>query len=297
MKQRVQRLTAAVASPPAALLERGNWLLEQRRWAEERTEFEQVSARYPGSAHVSAALYGARAARLRQALDRVKGPSPEGALSELEAIAAEPYDTVVTLSAIARASISRLQGEITRADAIMKEAISRARDQQRARPAAPAQNALEQDVAAIRALIFKPRVGQPYLIVSSEVNVTLPDGEQATVPAVQPPPGLDNVLFLNGREAELLRSIAIAFRTSDPNPSQANAVARLVADVLRGGPPAWGHLPVETHPVISRLEFTNAARTQATARVTTGSSTGRAIVLQKVDGTWRVIRTGAEWIS
>ena len=66
---------------------------------------------------------------------------------------------------------------------------------------------------------------------------------------------------------------------------------------FEAGPLAWGHLPVETHPVIRRLEFTSATRTQATARLSTGYSTGRAIVLRKVDGTWQVIRTGPEWVA
>jgi hypothetical protein len=51
-----------------------------------------------------------------------------------------------------------------------------------------------------------------------------------------------------------------------------------------------GHIPLA-------IEFMDAARTEATVRVTTSSSTGRAIVLRKVDGVWQVIRTGREWIS
>ena len=131
------------------------------------------------------------------------------------------------------------------------------------------------------------------------MNVTLPDGEQVTVPAVEPLPGLDNVLFLNVREAELLRSIAIAFRTSDPTPQQ-DPMYRLLAwwqTFFEAGPPAWGYLPVETHPFLWRIEFMDAGRTQATARVSTGSNTGRPMVLRKVRGVWQVIRTGREWMS
>jgi tetratricopeptide (TPR) repeat protein len=299
LQQRVQRLTAAVASPPGALLERGNWLLEQRRWADARTEFERVSSRYPDSAHISAARYGARAARLQQALDRVKSSSPEAALSELQAVTAQPYDAVVTLSRIARASVLRLQGETTTADAMMNEALSQARDEQRTRPAAPAHTALERDVAAIRTLIFKPDGVHPYLIVSSDVNVTLSDGEQRTVSNEQPLPGLDNVLFLNRRETEMLGSISTAFRTAEPNPRQ-EPMYRLLAwwqTFFAAGPEHWGYLPLETPPFLWRLEFMNAARTRATAHVSTSSFTGHATVLRKLRGVWHVIRTGRDWIS
>ena len=299
LKDRVQRLTAAVASPAVALLERGNWLLEKRRWTDARTEFERVSSQYPGSTHVSAALYGARAARLQQALDRVKNSSPEAALSELQTVAAEPYDAVVTLSKIARASVMRLQGETTTADAAMNEALRQATEEQRRRPAVSAPTGLDRDVLAIRTLIFKPGDLHPYLIVGSDVSVTLWDGEQTTVSNEQHLPGLDSVLFLNRREEEMLRSIATAFRTAEPNPPQEPMYQLLTwwQTFFAAGPEVWGHLSVETPPFIWRLEFNNASRTQATARVMSSASTGHATILRKVRGVWQVIRTGRSWMS
>ncbi len=60
---------------------------------------------------------------------------------------------------------------------------------------------------------------------------------------------------------------------------------------------AWGSLHLQAHPFIYRLEFTNAQRTRAVAQISTNYSQGRAVVLEKVAGVWRIVRLGSEWIA
>ena len=84
LKERVERLSAAVSSLPLAMIERGNWLLEQRRWTDARAEFERLLSTRPQDPQVSSARYGAQTARLQQALDHLKSGSFQAALTELE---------------------------------------------------------------------------------------------------------------------------------------------------------------------------------------------------------------------
>jgi tetratricopeptide (TPR) repeat protein len=300
LKQRVQRLSAAVASPPKALLERGRWLLEQRRWTDARAEFDRLLSRHPRSAQVEEARHGAHVADLRQALDLVKssGPGTDAAVRLLRGVAADRYDHVVTLAKIAHASATWLQGATADADALMTAALNEWRNEQRARPGAAAQTPLEIDVVAIRGLIFRPRAGRAYLIVNSDVKVTLSDGEHAIVSNAQPLPGFQNVVFFNSRDVELLQAIAAAFRTETDSPRE--PMTRLLGwwqNYFEAGPMTWGHVAVETHPFMWRLLFTDRARTTATARVSTGASTGHSVALRKVRGVWQIVRTGGEWMS
>jgi len=61
-------------------------------------------------------------------------------------------------------------------------------------------------------------------------------------------------------------------------------------------PGHWGGWELETYPVITRLEFTDAARTRAEAAVTIGYS-GATVVLEKTAGRWVAVRLTNHWIT
>ena len=147
--------------------------------------------------------------------------------------------------------------------------------------------------------MFQPRAVRPYLIVNSDVSVTLADGEQLVVASGHPLPGRDQVLFLTDSEVELLNAIAASFQKRDLVGKQEPMYSTLAwwNTFFEARTGHWVPATVETHPLIGRLEFTDARRTRATARVRTSYSTGHAIVLQKVNGVWQVIRTGRSWME
>ena len=55
-------------------------------------------------------------------------------------------------------------------------------------------------------------------------------------------------------------------------------------------------MELETYPYVTQIEFVNAERTRAHARVTIGYS-GGTVVLEKIDGQWRAIELANEWIT
>jgi hypothetical protein len=61
-------------------------------------------------------------------------------------------------------------------------------------------------------------------------------------------------------------------------------------------PGHWGGWDLETAPVITEIQFTNAERTKASARVTIGY-TGGTVELEKEDGRWIAKRLTNQWIT
>ena len=287
LRERVRRLETAITSPAAARLEHGRWLLEHGRWADARLEFEAVLSRYPASPTVGDARSGTHVAALREALASLSKPeAAAAALQELERISAEPSDFAVSAAQIARATLLHTQGSAAEANALMASALQERLAQTRARAPVRSRSRLEDDVVGIRRVIFTPASKRPYMLAASELDVTLADSEQRRVSSELPFPGHDNVIFVDGRELELLHAVLDAF------PDQG-----WWDKFFEAGPATWGFVPLQTHPDIWRLDFLNAARTRATAQVSTGAATGRAIVVEKVRGVWRIVRAGGEWIS
>jgi tetratricopeptide (TPR) repeat protein len=287
LRERVRRLKIAITSPAAARLEHGRWLLEHGRWADARLEFEAVLSRYPASPTVGDARSGTHVAALREALASLSKPeAAAAALQELERISAEPSDFAVSAAKIARATLLHTQGSAAEANALMASALQERLAQTHARAPVRSRSRLEDDVVGIRRVIFTPASKRPYMLAASELDVTLPDGEQRRVSSELPFPGHDNVIFVDRRELDLLHAVLDAF------PDQG-----WWDKFFEAGPATWGFVPLQTHPDIWRLDFVNAARTRATAQVSTSAATGRAIVVEKVRGVWRIVRTGGEWIS
>jgi hypothetical protein len=71
---------------------------------------------------------------------------------------------------------------------------------------------------------------------------------------------------------------------------------RLWTKFFDARPGHWGGWEIETYPVITEIEFTNAERTKASARVTVGYS-GATVELEKEGGTWIAKRLANQWVT
>lgn len=120
-------------------------------------------------------------------------------------------------------------------------------------------------------------------------------------------PDLDHVLFLTSDEARLLaRLLPIIGGTGrrvpvrdTQTPNQANGTSVNIRSFSTRFFPAHGQSlgwEFETYPTVGQIEFVDAERTKANARVTLGYE-GATVVLEKTDGKWRAVRLVNQWIS
>jgi hypothetical protein len=71
---------------------------------------------------------------------------------------------------------------------------------------------------------------------------------------------------------------------------------QIAAPAVEWQPGHWGGWELETYPVITEIQFTNAERTRASARVTIGYS-GGTVELEKEAGKWIAKRLTSQWIT
>ena len=218
------------------------------------------------------------------------------ALKQLEALAREERDFAATAAGIARASLLWKRGDAAAAEQVMQDALTAWNGELR-----PSQLAagLETDVAAIRHAVFLPQGGgvyaggqwnafnwpsppPPFTLVNADVRVKRHDGEVTRVTLVQSLPAATKLLFFDTQQINLLKRTIVALggtRRREPRqimetPNQpvgdSMQILRLWTKFFDARPGHWGGWEIETYPVITEIEFTNAERTKASARVTIG---------------------------
>jgi hypothetical protein len=121
-------------------------------------------------------------------------------------------------------------------------------------------------------------------------------------------PGLDNVLMLDADQlqffSDLLNKVGGTERRTPtaimetPNqPIGASLTVMALPDKFFPVRPGhWGGWEFLTYPVITEIEFMDAARTRARARVTIGYS-GCDVLLEKTGGTWKAVGLANQWIT
>jgi tetratricopeptide (TPR) repeat protein len=323
---RIAQLKTSLGAPGGVPLERGRSLLVDGRHQEAAAELERMIAEHPRSPLAPAARALAHRARLERALQLADVDQPGGneveALKEFEALAREPVDFAVTAARIAQASILWKRGEAPDAEKIMKAALTAWHAQQR--PSVPAAG-LETDVAEIRRTVFLPKGGAiyesgrwnafrwpataaPFALVNADVRVKLHDGDITRVTLVQTFPGIENALFFDTDQIALLEQIVTRLggtRRREPRqimetPNQpvgdSMQILKLWNAFFPARPGHWGGWEIETYPVITEIQFTNAERTKASARVTIGYS-GATVELEKEAGTWVAKRLTNQWVT
>lgn len=140
------------------------------------------------------------------------------------------------------------------------------------------------------------------MIVNPEIAVRLSDGQTRRLTVDHAIPGVEYLLFWNDEQQRMLNEIiAVVGGTSSEQREGFDILGlwqrffparRLVGFQMDDRPRA----ELETSPVIAGLEFLNAERTKAAARVIRGHQ-GGTMVLEKQQGIWRVTASVNNWIS
>jgi hypothetical protein len=274
---------------------------------------------------VPEARYLAHLARLARALEFADVANPKrndaAPLSRLELIIKDPYDFGVCAAKIAKASILWRAGKSDEADSLMLAALNEWYDHQAAQRQRP-RNSIERDIAEIRNLVVRPagdavmggwgrnsfsqerRASAPFVVLNPDISVWLPSVQSSRQTVYQSLPGVDRVLFLNNEQQAVLNNI-VAKVGGNPAPERTPGIDildlwnRFFATERRFGGAASDSYPrisIETYPIIAELDFLNAERTKAAARVVVGHQ-GGTIVLEKSQGIWTAKALVNTWIS
>jgi tetratricopeptide (TPR) repeat protein len=322
-----ERLERSLQQRDGVLVERGRWLVLRGAFREALAPLHRALAGSSLRPLTSDARYWEHRALVGLALELAAADNPrrnaDEALKQLEPAANGDYDFGVFMAEIAKASLLWQKESSAEAESAMRAAIERwdvSQRQARERP----RTDLPQDVAAIRELILQPRGGtvlggfvanavrvqpnrRPVMVVDPEVRVRLPRGEIQRVTIYQQFSGTEHVLFLTTDQRRSLSGI-LATLDGHPNQPRADTSGRAVA-TGNPRPPLvrpfwdrffprsdWSQILGQTAPTITDIEFLNAERRKAAVRIAAGSQ-GGTVMLEKVDGVWRVVDLVDSWIS
>jgi hypothetical protein len=146
----------------------------------------------------------------------------------------------------------------------------------------------------------------PFLIAPATLPVQESNGRVRMLSASRPLPGLENTLYLSEQDFGLLRrTIAIlggslryvsASVMATPNqPAGASqTIVKFWNRFFPMRPGHWGGWDFASYPVITTIEFMNRERTKASVPVIIGYS-GGTVLLEKIDGEWRVLDMVNKW--
>lgn len=307
-------------------LERGRWLLNERRPQEATQVLSDVSRRYSGEPTGRAAAVILKHARLDAAIDAATDSKQRSdTRRELDALITEPFDGVGGMAAVIRATLLMRGGDQSDADTAMRAALGRWAASSVSRAAPPSPGSLEADVLAIRDAVFTPlghrvfgsnwnaaewpQVLPVALMARASLDVTTADGSRRIVDVARQPPGLTNVVFVGRDEIDFLtRAVSRLGGTARREPT---AVMQVPNQPIGGAreiiqwwnqyfparPGHWSGFEILSYPAFSRIEFTNAERTQAQVPFAIGFS-GSTVALGKVNGAWVMKElTGNFWIQ
>jgi hypothetical protein len=319
-------LTGALEAPGGALVERARWLIAQQQWEQALAPLSDFSSRYPRSPLAPEAERLTVRARLERALDVADADSDRAdraaALTRLNGISTSSPLFEACAVHIARAILTfnaaPIEGETIMADA-MKCWKALDRDASHAAPL----GAVEKDVVEIRNVVFRPRgggfyeggrfdsyrwEGGPFQVVNPDLRVKLHDRSIRTVRAMDPFPQLDSIVYLDEIRRTLLERLMVKLGgTKRREPTQIMQVPNQPA----GGtidiralwkrfffvqPGHWGGWVFESYPIITEIEFVDAARTKAAVKVTVGYS-GATVQMEKKDGVWVAKELTNFWIT
>jgi hypothetical protein len=172
---------------------------------------------------------------------------------------------------------------------------------------------IEADIAGIRSVVIRPSgddalrgwapnrfAAQPaslsFVILNPEVSVKLVDGSLTRESVYQPLRAARHVLFFDEEQQSILTGI-IAKLESQPTtqPPGSNDILKLWGKFFPTDR-SWVGVELETSPIITDVEFLNAERTKALARVRAGHE-GATVVLEKREGAWIANGVVNQWIS
>ncbi len=331
LEARIAQLERTTAAPGAVPLERARWLLRAQRWQEALKAAGQVVTEFSTSPNAAEARYLGHRAQLEEALERADvekpGANPRAAVEILERLSGQPLDFAVCVADVARAYLSSGGGASPEGEKLLLEALATWRARQG--PAASL-DALEQDVANIRTLVFHPNGDAiyagtrwngfawpsqpfPFVVAVPEVRVRLSDGTVRRLSFAQRFPHLDNVLSFDQEQIGLLNTLMTRLGGTKARegqiffdkgymeaPNQPVGPSLSVMAFLRKAFPVmpghWGGWHFATFPTVDELLFLDDARSRALARVRVGYA-GGDLLLEKQGGAWRATKLTQTWVE
>jgi TolA-binding protein len=329
LRSRLAELTRTMKAPGGAAVERGRWLIKQRKWKDAQTTLAAALREFSKSANAPEARYLLHRARLEEGVELAgetrSAADHYAANAILDALQKEESDAAVAAAGITKACLLVLNDKAPDAEAVVTAALTRLRDEQRAEISKTKMMPLERDVAEIRQVVFKPlgdamyergrwnafdwpRSLPAFVMIGADVVVTLPDADPTTMTLLQAFPDFQNAVFLQKEHIDLLGRMLVALggnrqgqrQSVMSTPNQPIGASRNLATFLDRcfptRPGDWGGWEFLTYPVTTRVLFLNKERTKARASVTIGYS-GADVVLEKVDGTWTATGLVNQWIS
>ncbi len=323
---RIAELKRSLSVPGGASLEKARALVARDRFDDAAAELERMLVRFPNSPLASEArgLSSRSKVEAALALADVNRPNPDerAALGLLESVAQTPLDANVIAARIMRSIFLLLHGHEADASALLAASLDQWHTRQ---PLKRPANPLEQDVAGIRRAVFLPRGGEiygrgrwnafewtasapPFMLVNSDLNVKLHDGEAVKVSLTEPLADAGKLLFFDTETIDLLermlsslggtkrREPAHIMETPNQPVGDSTTILALWQRFFPARPGHWGGWELETYPVITEIHFTNAARNKASVKVTIGYS-GATVEMEKEAGRWIARRLTNQWIT
>jgi len=315
---RTDRLSKAVSTEEALLYE-GRRALENAKPAEAMGPLRKLMASYPKS---NAAIEGRGLLRRAQLTEILSTPQTDLAKADrdLNALADAPYDSVTTLSKLARSAFKLRAGAQAEAEALARQALEEWHAKQST--VAEVKTPLAQEVAAIRAELFRPQGGgvfdagrwdgltwqkeaRPFAIASREVQVkTNAKEERISAPFAAKVDA--RLLFATYDDLASMRMILdkVGGTATAPwigvmdVPNQpiggSMRVAQLWSKLFPMRPGHWGGWILTVVPYVTRITFDRD--NHALAEFTAGYS-GGTVELEKENGVWVAKRIVSVWIT
>ena len=330
LTDRVEALARNSGDPGGKLLAKARWQYDQRRFVEARATLEELLRARPSTPIAADGRALLHRTMFERALDLAAIDTPardQAAAAALldELTRAEPSTVGAALGGMAKSGLLVRRGLLEDARATARRTLERLVSVQTPLRSRPPATPLDADVAAIRSVVFRP-LGDldllrshawsdhtfpgalpPFIIVSADIPV-VGVGSETTRRVYQDLPGIERVVFLTRDELAALERIlptiggsATRARTGvmdtfNQPAGLASEIGRLWGEVFPTQPGHWGGTVLQTYPLITGIEFLDAARTRASAFITVGYS-GATVVLEKVNGAWRAVRLTNRWIT
>jgi tetratricopeptide (TPR) repeat protein len=315
LDSRATQLTLALSKPNGDRHARAAWLLESGR-------LDEARASATGDRDLEHEIDFERALAATDATKAVRDDA--AALKILSALRGPITDGAMFAGQVAQSALEFRQGREDIARGTLTAALRDWLRLQQSR-VATRRDAVDDDVVAIRQLLFRP-LGDlapyaegwnafkfpatlpPFQIVQADVVVTLAGQSQATRTVWQIFPDLPNALLLEStdlaRLSRVLNVVGGTDRRAPQNPMEtpnqpigtARDIAAFWNTLFATRPGHWGGWVLDTFPQVTRITFTDAARTKALAAVTVGYS-GGVVVLEKEAGRWIARRLIDRWIT
>jgi TolA-binding protein len=327
LAERITQMARSLDAPGGSDLERARWLITAGHPNQARAVLQHLLDTSPRSPLAPDARFLAHRVDLDEALAAFDADDPRGdaaaATSRIDALTREPFDAAVAVARIARAVLSWKSGADRDAERELRAALEEWHAHQ-PKPDARLSD-VERDVAEIRSVVFRPGGGgvfegvawnafewpgtpPAFSIVDPAVRVVSADGRPTLITLYTPLASAPGALFVTANQMAMLDMLmnrlggrktrtpgAIMETPNQPIGASAD-ISRLFNRFFPMRPGHWEGWVFGTYPIITEVQFLDAARTRAAAHVTVGYS-GAAVLLEKANGVWKTTGLTGKWIT